>query len=109
MELEQLQKQALQVRELYAAYERQYAKEWSTLQTMEGFVGDVGDLMKLVMAKEGYRHIEDVDTKLAHELADCLYSVLILAAKYNIDLPKEFSSTMDTLKKNIAKKLNQPK
>lgn len=68
---------------------------------MAGFVGDVGDLSKIIMAKHGLRAMEDVDTKLAHELSDCLWSVLVLADKYNIDLSKEFTKTMDSLDKKI--------
>ena len=49
----------------------------------------------------GLRAMEDVDEKLAHELSDCLWSVLVLARKYNIDLSKEFMKTMDDLDKRI--------
>lgn len=64
---------------------------------MEGFVGDVGDLMKLIMAKEGVRDIENVDAKLAHELSDCLWCVLVLADKYGVDLESSFMKTMQEL------------
>ena len=74
---------------------------------MEGFVGDVGDLMKLVMAKEGVREIPDVDQKLAHELSDCLWSVLVLANKYNVDLETSFLQTMDELEKRIESELKE--
>ncbi len=63
---------------------------WNEQQLMAGFVGDVGDLSKIIMAKHGLRAMEDVDAKLAHELSDCLWSVLVLAHKYDIDLSKEF-------------------
>lgn len=45
--------------------------------------------------------MDDVDAKLAHELSDCLWSVLVLASKYNIDLSTEFMKTMDELDKKI--------
>jgi hypothetical protein len=35
-----------------------------------GFVGDVGDLAKVVQAAEGVGNISDAPAKLAHELAD---------------------------------------
>jgi NTP pyrophosphatase (non-canonical NTP hydrolase) len=68
---------------------------------MAGFVGDVGDLSKIVMAKHGLREMDDIDAKLAHELGDCLWSVLVLAKKYNIDLASEFMKTMDGLDNRI--------
>lgn len=64
---------------------------------MEGFVGDIGDLMKIVMAKEDVREIENVDEKLAHGLADCLWCVLVLSEKYGVDSEKSFLKIMDAL------------
>lgn len=74
---------------------------WNEQQLMAGFVGDVGDLSKIIMAKHGLRNMDDVDAKLAHELSDCLWSVLVLAGKYNINLADEFMKTMDHLSQSI--------
>jgi NTP pyrophosphatase (non-canonical NTP hydrolase) len=52
--------------------------------------------------------MDDIDTKLAHELSDCLWSVLVLASKYNIDLETEFLKTMDELDKRINTDLAKP-
>ena len=72
---------------------------------MAGFVGDVGDLSKIIMAKHGLRAMDNVDSKLAHELSDCLWSVLVLASKYNINLETEFMKTMDELDSRIDSEL----
>lgn len=53
------------------------------------------------MAKEGLRHMENIDEKLGHELADCLWSILVIADKYDINLENEFLKTMDDLEKRI--------
>ncbi len=74
---------------------------------MEGLVGDIGDLMKLVMAKEGWRAGDDIDNKLAHELSDCLWVLLVLADRYNIKLDETFLKTMDELDSRIAKELGK--
>ncbi|MEI6463745.1 MAG: nucleotide pyrophosphohydrolase [Verrucomicrobiota bacterium] len=66
-------------------------RPWTRDEVMSGFVGDVGDLMKLVMAKNGVRPIADIDRKLGHELADCLWSVLVLAKLHDVDLEREFT------------------
>ena len=68
---------------------------------MQGFVGDVGDLMKLVMAKSGIRTVPDADRKLAHELSDCLWSILVLARLYDVDLEREFLRTMDGIEQKL--------
>lgn len=102
MHLTQLSARALQIRERFAAVEqRRGGRLWTREEVMQGFVGDVGDLMKLVMAKAGARPVAEVDRKLAHELSDCLWSVLVLAQLYDVDLEKEFLGTMDDLERNL--------
>lgn len=102
MELKELSKRAIGIKKLYSEMEMErFGKVWTNSQVMQGFVGDIGDLMKLVMAKEGIREMEDVDRKLAHELVDCLYSVLVLADRYGVDIEKAFSDAMDDLGKRL--------
>jgi NTP pyrophosphatase (non-canonical NTP hydrolase) len=104
MELNDLIKKAVEVREKYAELEmKKYGKKRTNGQIAQGFMGDIGDLVKLVMAKGGIREIESVDEKLKHELADCLYSVFVLANNYGVDLENEFLETMEKLKIRIIK------
>ncbi len=104
MDFKDLQERAIEIRNKYSELEKQtIGRSWTNQELMEGFVGDVGDLMKLVMAKEGVRKGENVDEKLAHELSDCLWSVLILASKYNINLEEQFLNTMNQLESRISK------
>jgi NTP pyrophosphatase (non-canonical NTP hydrolase) len=103
MEFEELQKRAIQIRDQYAELERrQYGRPWTTTDIALGFVGDVGDLVKLVMAETGVRNIPDARSKLTHELADCLWSILVLAHLHDIDLEQAFLQTMDELERHIA-------
>jgi NTP pyrophosphatase (non-canonical NTP hydrolase) len=105
MELKEFQERAMQIREKFGDYEEsQVGKRWTRQDIMLGFVGDVGDLAKLVMAMEGKRTIENKETKLAHELADCLWSVLVLAQMYDVDLEEVFRKTMDELETILDKK-----
>jgi NTP pyrophosphatase (non-canonical NTP hydrolase) len=57
------------------------------------------------MAQEGARTANGGRAALGHELADCLWSVLILAHKYDIDLAAEFSRTMADLELAITRRL----
>ncbi len=98
MEFQQLQDQARSVRAKYAAHEAsRYGRSWTTEEIMLGFLGDVGDLAKLVQGKAGVRPREDLDEALAHELADCLWCVMTLADSYGIDLEAAFDQTMVNL------------
>jgi NTP pyrophosphatase (non-canonical NTP hydrolase) len=106
MNFNELQKRAIEISDKYDKLNKQKrGVTWNEQQLMAGFVGDVGDLSKIIMAKHGLRAMEDIDQKLAHELSDCLWSVLVLANKYNIDLIKEFQKTMAELDDRIDSEL----
>ena len=98
-----LQTRAVEIRQKYTEKNaRDGHKTWGGLEYAAGFTGDVGDLLKLVMAKENLRHADDIDAKLAHELSDCLWAVLVLADHYGVDLEKEFPKAMDELERRIT-------
>lgn len=102
MQFEDLQNRALEIRAKYDKLNQtQRGVTWNEQQLMAGFVGDVGDLSKIIMAKHGLRAMDDIDDKLAHELSDCLWSIVVLASKYNIDIASEFMKTMDALDERI--------
>ena len=104
MEFKEIIKRAVDIKKKYAELEKEkYGKLWTKEQNVQGFVTDVGELMELVTAKEGVKEINDVDEKLAHELADCLYSLLVIANGYGVDIEDSFLKTMDELEKRIEK------
>lgn len=104
MELAQLSARARQVHQRFSeTAAARGGHPWTREEVMQGFVGDVGDLMKLVMAKAGARPVADLDRKLAHELSDCLWSVLVLAELYGVDLGKEFPATMDEIEAKLVR------
>lgn len=106
MNLQELTKRAVKVRELYDQLNlKNHGVKWNEERLMAGFVGDVGDLSKIVMGKAGVRVIEDVDAKLMHELSDCLWSLLVLADKYGIDMETVFNTSMDELEIRVNKAL----
>lgn len=107
MNLDDLQKRAIEISDKYDLLNKQQRNiTWNEQQLMAGFVGDVGDLSKIIMSKQGLRAMEDIDQKLAHELSDCLWSVLVLASKYRINLTTEFQKTMNELDERIDSELN---
>ncbi|ODT63663.1 MAG: nucleotide pyrophosphohydrolase [Phenylobacterium sp. SCN 69-14] len=105
-DFDELADRAWRVRRLYAELEtRTHGRAWTREEVALGFVGDVGDLAKLVQAMEGVRAIPEARTKLAHELADCLWSVMTLARLYDVDLKAAFETTMDELERGIEARL----
>ena len=104
MEFRQLMKRALEIRKQYEMKETQlYGSAWTNQEIALGFVGDVGDLAKLVLAENGKRIIPESKKKLEHELADCLWSVLLLADLYGIDLERSFLDTMNDLEEHLSR------
>lgn len=106
MTIQQMTEQAKSIRSLFAeADAAQSSRSWTTDEVMLGFVGDVGDLAKLVLGKAGVRPRADLDSALSHELADCLWSLLVLADEYDVDLENAFSSLMLELKESLESRL----
>jgi NTP pyrophosphatase (non-canonical NTP hydrolase) len=106
MEFQELIQRARQIRARYAELERtKFGAEWTNEELALGFVGDVGDLAKLIVAANGKRDIPNANEKLAHELADCLWSVITLAEAHSIDLEQAFLGTMNDLDKWIDKSM----
>jgi NTP pyrophosphatase (non-canonical NTP hydrolase) len=105
LDIQQLQARAVHIHDLYDALNRrERGRVWTREEFMLGFVGDVGDLAKLVMAAEGARPGPGREA-LEHELADCLWSVLILAHRYDVDLERAFDQTMTDLDAAISRRL----
>ncbi|MGA8113292.1 MAG: nucleotide pyrophosphohydrolase [Actinocatenispora sp.] len=109
MDLAECADRARVVRDLYDELNaRDRGRTWTREEFALGFVGDVGDLAKLVMAAEGAREVPGGRAALGHELADCLWSVLTLAEKYDVDLAAEFARTMDDLETGLRGRLAGP-
>ena len=108
MNFSDLQKAALQLNTLYEELETmKWGRAWSTQELALGFMGDVGDLAKLVQAHAGVRDIDDCEARLGHELADCLWSILVLADKCGIDLQAEFVRNTEQLVAHVSGELGR--
>lgn len=101
MEFQEILERAKQIKKKYDVQNKKLGyKKWRAENYYQGFVGDVGDLGKLIMARENLRSYKNSQSKLAHELSDCLWSILILADELGIDLEKEFvKAKLSTLRK----------
>lgn len=88
-------------KEIKCLYSETNSVVWGATEHTQGLVGDVGDLTKLIMAKNRLRQIANVDEKIKHGLSDCLWAILVIADDLGIDLEKEFFEQMDQLKVRI--------
>ncbi|ADL45399.1 MazG nucleotide pyrophosphohydrolase [Micromonospora aurantiaca ATCC 27029] len=103
MDLDALRVRAAAIAELYDRHNIAAGREpWRSSDLALGFVGDVGDLAKLVLAVDGRRETTDAHQRLGHELADCLWSVLVLADRYRVDLATEFARLTAAIEQQIG-------
>jgi NTP pyrophosphatase (non-canonical NTP hydrolase) len=103
MEFKAIVKHALEIRKQYEIKEKQlHGSAWTNEEIALGFVGDVGDLAKLIVAQNGKRDIPNSREKLEHELADCLWSIIVLAQIHGVDLESSFIKTMKELEKHLS-------
>jgi NTP pyrophosphatase (non-canonical NTP hydrolase) len=106
MNLNEATESARELRQLLAELEtKRYGRPWNVEEIALGFVGDVGDLVKLVQAASGVRSAPDLASQLSHELADCLWSILVLADQLEVDIVQAFVDTMTQLKENAREEL----
>jgi NTP pyrophosphatase (non-canonical NTP hydrolase) len=107
MQFSDLKESALKLNELYEELEiKLYGRVWTTEELALGFVGDVGDLAKLIQANAGIRNIDNFKSKLGHELSDCLWSIVVLANKCDIDLEAEFSKNVSSQMEHVSRNLD---
>lgn len=102
MEFKKIVEKIIHIKNAYKKLnEKRWEKIWTASSYTQWFVWDVGNLCKLVMAKEWYRTIENVDSKIIHELLDCLFSIISIADELDIDLEKEFNKVMNELEDRV--------
>lgn len=107
MNFKELEQAALQLNELYERLEvKRWGRVWTTQELALGFMGDVGDLAKLIQADAGVRTIENHQSKLGHELSDCLWSIMVLANKCGIDLEAEFIRNTREISQHVSAELD---
>jgi NTP pyrophosphatase (non-canonical NTP hydrolase) len=104
--LKDLQARAAQVRQLYGQLEtKKHGTPWTREELALGMVGDIGSLAKSVLAAEGRRDLGPSANPLGHHLADMLWSVLVLAEAYDVDLETAFLDTTAELETKIKAEL----
>jgi len=87
-----LEQRAMEIRRKYDQLETGRNRQpWDAVKLTRGFKKDVGELLTIVEQ-------DTIDRKrLRHEIADCLWSVLVIARKLDIDLERAFWTTMEEL------------
>lgn len=101
---------ARRVRALYHEIEeRQEGSAWSTKDDMLGLVNDIGALSRLVMATEGRWAPEgDVPALLGGKLAECLWWVLVLADRLDVDITEAYETKLGDIAAHLQGTVDRP-
>lgn len=102
MEFQKFINRAMDLRQQYEKKEIQlYGSPATDEDIARGLLGDVNNLVKLVMAEHGKREIANSNEKLGSQLSHCLWSVIVLAKMHHIDLEQSFMEAMDRLENHL--------
>lgn len=102
MEFKDLSKKVKKVKEAYEELSRKKKKKvWGATEYAQGLAGDTGDLIKLLVLSDTNAKDKKLHNKICHELADCLWSVIVLAQELNVDIEKELLINMEYLKQKL--------
>lgn len=109
MEIRELSKLAKDLKEVYDNLNRIRVKKiWQAPDYAQGLVGDASDLMRLVAQRNkdlSMAQRKELDKKIRHEMADCMWSLVSLADELNIDLEKEYLITIDYLRQKLSESI----
>lgn len=102
MELQKLIHRAMDLRHQYEKKENElYGSPATDEDIAQGFLGDVNNLVRLVKAQHGKAEVANSAEKLGSQLSHCLWSVIVLAEMYDIDLEQAFMEAMDRLENHL--------
>lgn len=92
----------MDLRRQYEGKEKQfYGSPMTDEDIVQGFLGDVNNLVKLIRAEHGKLTIANSREKLEAQLAHCLWSVIVLSKIHNIELEQSFMEAMDRLEAHL--------
>ena len=107
MDLAEAGERAARVRDLYHQLEERFeGSRWSARDDMLGLTNDVGALARLVMASEGrWRPEGDVPDLLAAKLSECLWWILVLGDRLDVDVDAAFGGRMDEIEAHLLESI----
>jgi len=79
-------------------------------ELMLGYLYDIGELGRLVMAAEDrWLYKGDLPRELKDKLSECLWWVLVLADRLGVDITKAFTTKMNELDVQLTKRVARGK
>jgi len=100
---------SIRVRKLYHQLEeRHHGASWTRQEDMIGFLYDVGELGRLLMAAEGrWVAADDRPRQLEDKLSECFWWLFTLSDRLGIDPSEAFRAKMDGLETDLGESLSK--
>lgn len=103
MNFDEVVERSVQIRKLYHRLEQMYhEKEWSVEEDALAFLTDAGLVGRLTMSQQGrWPKSGETESELKHKLGECIWWLIILAERMNIDI----SEALENFSSKTEKKL----
>ena len=106
MEFSKVAEEAIRIKKLLTEYEeKKFGRKYTSVEVYLSLISDVGDLSRLILAKNGVRNVPNLTKKIDHEFSDLLWAVLVLANEYEVDIEEAFFRNMRKLEEEIKNDL----
>jgi NTP pyrophosphatase (non-canonical NTP hydrolase) len=101
--LSEIIERSVEIRKFYHNLERKYHnKEWTVEEDALAFLTDAGLVGRLTMSQQERWPINgDTKSQLEHKLGECIWWIIILAERMNIDISEALKNFLSTAKKNL--------
>lgn len=94
---------SIKIRKLYHKLEKQYhGKEWTVEEDTLAFLTDAGLVGRLTMShQERWPKGGDTTSELEHKLAECIWWLVVLAERMNIDISEALEMFLSRTEKQL--------
>ena len=78
-------------------------EKWGIYQRFNDLVEEVGELANSIQVKEGWKTKNRAKADLVNSVCDVLYSILLVASHYDIDLEREYPEVLKEIEDRVKK------
>ena len=102
MELDEIKNRSINIRKAYHKLEEKYhGSKWSIEEDALAFLTDSGLVGRLTMDNQK-RWPDESDNSLEHKISECIWWLMVLSDRMNIDIEKELEKFLSD-KENMLK------
>lgn len=103
MNFDKIVERSIAIRESYHKLEKQYhGEKWSIEEDALAFLTDAGLVGRLTMSQQGrWPKENNTETELEHKLSECIWWLIVLAKRMDIDIDEALDRFLSKLEKQL--------